>query len=88
MVDTLTLRLRAGGTQSVTPEAKRAYAGLIALDLPGGDGVTTVWLAAERAAATLARAFQSGRAGDLVLPTPPSALELAGLDVPASSGTA
>ena len=88
LVDTLTLRLRAAGHEEVTPEAKRAYAGLIALDLPGGDGVTTVWLAAERAAATLARAFQSGNAGDLVLPSPPSALELAGLDGLAPAGTA
>jgi CRISPR-associated protein Cas1 len=88
LVDTLTLRLRAAGHKEVTPEAKRAYAGLIALDLPGGDGVTTVWLAAERAAATLARAFQSGNAGDLVLPSPPSALELARLDGLAPAGTA
>ena len=80
LVDSLTLRLLAAGVVEVTAEAKRAYAGLIALDLPGGDGVTTVWLAAARAAQTLALAFQTGRAGDLVLPTPPSALELAGLD--------
>ena len=80
LVDTLTVRLRAAGHDAVTPEVKRAYAGLIALDLPGEDGVTTVWLAAERAAQTLAKAFQSGRVADLVLPAPPSALELAGLD--------
>ena len=80
LVDMLTVRLLAAGQEGVTAEVKRAYAGLIALDLPGGDGVTTVWLAAERAAQTLARSFQSGRAADLVLPTPPSALELAGLD--------
>lgn len=80
LVDTLTVRLRAAGHESVTPETKRAYAGLIALDLPGDDGTTTVWLAAERAAQSLARSFQSGRAADLELPRPPSALELAGLD--------
>ena len=80
LVDMLTVRLRAAGQLEVTPETKRAYAGLIALDLPGADGITTVWLAAERAAQTLARAFQTGRAADLALPTPPSALELAGLD--------
>ena len=85
LVDTLTLRLRAVGHEAVTPESKRAYAGLIALDLPGGDATTTVWLAAERAAQTLARSFQSGRAADLILPSPPSALELAGLDVLAQS---
>ena len=81
LVDMLTVRLRAAGHEAVTPETKRAYARLIALDLPGQDGVTTVWLAAERAAQTLARSFASGRAADLVLPAPPSALELAGLDV-------
>ena len=79
LVDWLTVRLRAGGVAEVTPAAKRAYAGLIALDLPGEDGTTTVWQAAMRAAATLARAFQSGRAADLVLPRPPAALELAAL---------
>jgi CRISPR-associated protein Cas1 len=66
----------------VTPEAKRAFAGPIALDLPGADGTTTVAGAANRAAQSLARAFQSGQTNDLVMPTPPSALELAGLDAP------
>lgn len=79
LVDMLTIRLRGVGHDSVTAEVKRAQAALIALDLPGEEGVTTVWQAATRAAATLARAFQSGRAADLVLPRPPSALELAGL---------
>tara|TARA_R110000868_G_scaffold411463_1_gene704406 strand:- start:2847 stop:2978 length:132 start_codon:yes stop_codon:yes gene_type:complete len=36
--------------------------------------------AANRAAQSLARAFQSGLATDIILPVPPSALELAGLD--------
>lgn len=80
LVDALTLRLVAHGAQTVTPEAKRAFAGLIALDLPGADGTTTVAGAANRAAQSLARAFQSGQSADLVMPTPPSALELAGLD--------
>lgn len=80
LVDALTVRLRASGVESVTPEAKRAYAALIALDLPGDDGVTTVANAALRAGQTLARSFQTGRAADLVLPRPPSAIELAGLD--------
>ncbi len=80
LVDALTLRLVARGAQTVTPEAKRAFAGLIALDLPGADGTTTVAGAANRAAQSLARAFQSGQSADLVMPTPPSALELARLD--------
>lgn len=80
LADALTLRLLARGIDAVTPEAKRAFAGLIALDLAGEAGTTTTAGAALRAAQTLAAAFQSGRAADLVLPPPPSALELAGLD--------
>jgi CRISPR-associated protein Cas1 len=80
LADALTVRLLARGIDSVTPEAKRAFAGMIALDLPGENGTTTVAGAATRAAQTLAGCFQSGRAGDLVLPPPPSALEFAGLD--------
>lgn len=82
LVDIMTVRLRAGGHAEVSPEVKRAYAGLIAVDLPGEDGTTTVWQAATRAAASLARSFQTGRAADLVLPRPPSAIELAGLVLP------
>lgn len=80
LVDALTVRLTARGIDQVTSEAKRAFAGLIALDLPGPDGTTTLSGAANRAAQTLARAFETGRAADITLPTPPSALELAGLD--------
>ena len=81
LVDALVVRMRAAGIDTVTPEAKRAFAGLIALDLPGTGGVvTTVSVAATRAAQSLARSFQTGRAADLALPQPPSALELAGLD--------
>lgn len=80
LADALTLRLVARGVETVTPEAKRAFAGLIAVDLPGETGTTTAAGAATRAAQTLAAAFQTGRAADLVLPTPPTAIELAGLD--------
>jgi CRISPR-associated protein Cas1 len=80
LADALTLRLLARGIETLTPEVKRAFAGLIALDLPGETGTTTTAGAATRAAQTLATCFQSGRATDLVLPPPPSALELAGLD--------
>lgn len=80
LADALTMRLLARGIDAVTPEAKRAFAGLIALDLPGEGGTTTVAGAATRAAQTLATSFQSGRAADLIIPPPPSALELAGLE--------
>lgn len=80
LVDALTLRLAARGCGEVTPEAKRGFAGLIAVDLPGDAGVTTVAMAATRAAQSLARCFETGSADELVLPRPPSVLELAGLD--------
>ena len=80
LVDALTLRLTAREIETVTPEAKRAFAGLIAVDLPGESGTTTAAAAAIRAAQTLATCFQTGRAAELVLPRPPTAMELAGLD--------
>lgn len=79
LVDALTLRLVSAGIETVSPEAKRAFAGLIALDLPVEGETTTVAVAAQRSAQTLATAFQTGRSGELVLPRPPSQLELAGL---------
>jgi CRISPR-associated protein Cas1 len=80
LVDSLTMRLMAAGISEVSTEAKRAFAGLIALDLPGEVGVTTVTGAANRMSQTLADCFQSGRPDELILPTPPTTLELAGLD--------
>ncbi|HEX8483992.1 type II CRISPR-associated endonuclease Cas1 [Sphingomonas sp.] len=79
LVDLLALRLIAAGIVAVNPEAKRAFARLIALDLTGEAGTTTLANAVARVAQTLAGAFQSGRATDLWLPAPPSVLELAGL---------
>jgi CRISPR-associated protein Cas1 len=80
LVDVLTVRLVARGCEGVTPDAKRAFAGLIALDIPGDGGTTTVSMAASRAAQSLARSFETGQTAELVLPRPPSALEFAGLD--------
>lgn len=80
LVDSLTLRLIGKGHTTVTPEAKRAFAGLVALDLPSEAGVTPVGLMATRMAQTLADSFETGRAATLVLPRPPAPLELAGLD--------
>jgi CRISPR-associated protein Cas1 len=80
LVDAMAVRLLARGIDSVTPGAKRAFAGLIATDLPGEAGTTSVANAAMRAAQTMARCFETKRAADLVLPKPPSALELLGLD--------
>lgn len=80
LVDTMALRLVARGCTDVTPEVKRAFASLIAVDLASDIGTTTVAMAATRAAQSLARCFETGRSGDLALPQPPSALELAGID--------
>lgn len=79
LVDLLALKLSEKGLVDVDPQTKRAVASLIALDLPGPDGVTTVAMAAQRLAQSLARAFETGEASALALPAPPSAIELAGL---------
>jgi len=80
LVDSMTVRLLATGVDTVTAEAKRSYAALTALDLPGEAGTTTVARAATRLAQSLADAFEAGKSGPLVLPRPPTSLELAGLD--------
>lgn len=82
LVDLLALKLSEKGLVEVDPQTKRAVAGLIALDLPGPDGTTTVAMAAQKLAQSLARAFETGEASALVLPVPPSAIELAGLGLP------
>jgi CRISPR-associated protein Cas1 len=80
LVDSLTLKLVAKGIDEVTPEAKRSFAGLIALDIPGETGITTIAGAANRLAQSLADALCSGQSTDLRVPEPPKSLELAGLD--------
>lgn len=79
LVDALAVQLVARDCPDVTPEAKRAFAGLIAVDLPGENGTTTVSGAATRLAQSLCRCFETGKVSDLLLPRPPSAIELAGL---------
>ena len=81
LVDAMTMQLTARGSVEVTPEAKRAFAGLIALDLPGENGTTTVTVAATKLAQSLARCFETGKSSELSLPQPPSAIELAGIGV-------
>ncbi len=80
LVDLMTLRLLARGVEGVAPRAKQAFATLIALDLPGEAGVTPVANAALRVAQTLAASFQSGRAADLWLSSPPGPADLARID--------
>jgi len=79
LVDAMVAALVSRGSMEVTPEAKRAFAGLIAFDLSSDDGTTTVTVAAARLAHSLARCFETGRSSELSTPRPPSALELSGL---------
>ena len=89
LVDALALRLAAKGFDTVEPATKRAFAGLIAVDLPGAEGVTTVTVAAQRLAQSLARAFETGDAAALAPPLPPTPIEIAGPDslVPEPAGS-
>lgn len=80
LVDTMAVQLTARGCVEVTPEAKRAFAGLIAVDLPGENGITTVSGAAIRLSQSLSHCFETRKISDLVLPRPPSPIELAGLE--------
>ncbi len=50
-----------GGICELNAQAKKSLAALSTLDLPGPFGVTTLFAAATRAAASLAQAFQGGR---------------------------
>ena len=81
LVDALTLRLMGREVLTVCPAAKRAYARLIAFDLTSAQGVSPVFVTINRMAQSLARAFETGSVSDLNLPHPPSALELAGMDL-------
>jgi CRISPR-associated protein Cas1 len=69
----------ARNVAQVNPEAKRAFAGLIAVDLPGENGTTTVTGAANRLAQSLSRCFETGKTVDLALPRLPGPIEIAGL---------
>jgi CRISP-associated protein Cas1 len=80
LVDTMAVQLIARGCSEVTPEAKGAFAGLIAVDVPGETGTTTVSGAAVQLAQSLCRCFETGRSSELWLPRPPSPLELVRLE--------
>jgi CRISP-associated protein Cas1 len=79
LVDAMAMQLVARGCLEVTSGAKRAFAGLIAMDLPSETGTTTVSGAAMRLAQSLCHCFETGKSAELQLPRPPSAIELAGL---------
>lgn len=81
LVDVLTVRLIANGVTEVTPRAKRAFAALVALDLPSSQGASPLSVLTTRTAQGLAQAFEAKAASPLIIPPAPSALELAGLEV-------
>jgi len=62
----------------VDAAAKHKLAGLIALDLPLGDGITPVSVALSKLATSLGQSFEAGKLS-LALPEPPDPLVLAGL---------
>jgi CRISP-associated protein Cas1 len=79
LVDALTIHLMKTGQTSVTPDTKRAYASLVAFDLDGPDGVTTVSGAVIRQAQSLATSFVSGRPTDFEPPKTPTSERIHGL---------
>ena len=70
MVDCIVVRLVKEGCEEVTPEAKRALAAVLALDMETERGTTPLETCLERAAQSLARAYQTGKP-ELVFPGPP-----------------
>ena len=75
LVDLAVARLAGRGVAEVTPDAKRALAGLAFADMRTGAGVTPLATCLERLAISLAQAFESGEA-KLDLPLAPLPLEL------------
>lgn len=78
LVDCTARGLSSRNGNEVDSEAKHTLARLIALDLPLGDGLTPISVALYKLATSLGQSFESGKLA-LMLPSPPSALTLAGL---------
>lgn len=78
LVDATALNISRYHGPEVTPEAKRALARLIALDLPLGGATSPVSVALTKLATSLALSFEACKLS-LSLPTPPDALTLKGL---------
>jgi CRISPR-associated protein Cas1 len=77
-VDACVKRLIEMGENSVSVEAKRALANLLALDVPTSVGVSPLSVCIQRLATSLGRSFESGRT-ELEIPLPPRVLDLAAL---------
>lgn len=85
LVDGLVIAMRDEGVSALTPEVKRRFARLIAVDLRCEGEVSPVTVAAQRLARSLARAFETGRP-DLVLFEAPNPVEWAALSAPPGDG--
>ena len=77
MVDVAAHRLMREGADEVSPDAKRALAGVLAMDMKTDRGTTPLQTCVERAAQSLAQSFESGVAEmafpDAPIIAPPSA---------------
>lgn len=78
LVDLTARAIAAKGGPTVTPDAKRRMAELIALDLPLTGETSPVSVAIQRLTTSLAQSFETRRLA-LSLPEPPPAFVLAGL---------
>jgi len=76
VVDLLVHRLLVSGVESVTPEAKRSLAGVLARDMQTERGSTPLISCLGRLAASLATAYEDGKAR-LDLPLSPLPIDLA-----------
>lgn len=77
-VDCTARNIAATHGPEVTPEAKQALAGLIALDLPLSEATSPISIALNKLATSLALSFERETL-DLALPKPPGPLIFAGL---------
>ncbi|PYC47774.1 type II CRISPR-associated endonuclease Cas1 [Litorivita pollutaquae] len=78
LVDCAVRSLIAQQGTDVDTSAKQVLAGLIALDLPLGEGITPVSVALSKLAISLGQSFEAGKLS-LALPAPPDPLTLKGL---------
>ena len=70
LVDCVVVRLAQAGYDEVNPETKRSLAAVLTLDMETERGTTPLETCLERAAQSLARAYETGKSA-LVLPGPP-----------------
>lgn len=75
VIDLIVFRLLARGHDDVTPETKRALAGIAAADMRTARGVTPLSTCLERLTGSLAQSFETGKP-ELDLPVAPLPLEL------------